>query len=362
MAVNRHEFPCQQCGAQLTYEPGFSHLVCEHCGHQHQIAADHRSIEEVDFYTALDRTAGESVTETSLAAKCTNCAASFEFDRHLHADECPYCGTKIVSDAVEHRRIQPWGVLPFKINADEAHDAYKSWLKRLWFAPNKLKKYARKNRALNGMYVPYWTYDCITRTRYAGERGTFYQEPARIRARVNGKWTTQTRMITKIRWRRVSGHVSRHFDDVLIFASTSLPREMARELEPWDLNNAVPYRQEYLSGFRSEMYQTNLQEGFDIARQRMHPVIKSDISADIGGDQQRIISADTEYRQIEFKHILLPFWVAGFRFGKKSYQFIVNARTGEVQGERPYSMWKLLFAALGLLLIVLILVSMYGTM
>ncbi len=93
----------------------------------------------------------------------------------------------------------------------------------------------------------------------------------------------------------------------------------------------------------------------------MHPVIKSDISADIGGDQQRIHNAETEYSNIQFKHLLLPFWVAGFRFGKKSYQFIVNARTGEVQGERPFSKWKIFLAALGFIILVVLMLGIFWT-
>ena len=70
------------------------------------------------------------------------------------------------------------------------------------------------------------------------------------------------------------------------------------------------------------------------------------IRADIGGDQQRINETDTQYSDITFKHILLPFWIAGFRFHNKIYQFIVNGRTGEVQGDRPYSWIKIAFAVL----------------
>ena len=297
MAEEKHNFPCQQCGAQLSYQPGSTHMVCDHCGHQHQISVNTRGIDEFDYYSALDQVSTEQQTTVSMTVKCDNCAAEFEFDSHVHADECPYCGSQIVNESHENRHIKPWGVLPFKVTADQASEAYKKWLKRLWFAPGKLKKYARKDQQLNGMYIPYWTYDCRSKTDYIGERGTFYQQPVRVRVKINGNWTTQTRMVTKIRWRRVSGRVGRRFDDVLIFASQSLPRNMARELAPWDLESTVPYQEEYISGFRSEMYQTGLEEGFDIARQRMHPVIKSDISADIGGDQQRILQADTRIQQ-----------------------------------------------------------------
>jgi hypothetical protein len=42
-----------------------------------------------------------------------------------------------------------------------------------------------------------------------------------------------------------------------------------------------------------------------------------------------------------FRHLLLPVWIGAYRFGGKVYQVAVNARTGEVQGERPYSSVKI---------------------
>ena len=61
-----------------------------------------------------------------------------------------------------------------------------------------------------------------------------------------------------------------------------------------------------------------------------------------------------EIRHLEptFKHVLLPAWLGAFRYGGKTYRLCVNGRTGEIQGERPYSVWKILAAAL-LALIVL---------
>ena len=125
---------------------------------------------------------------------------------------------------------------------------------------------------------------------------------------------------------------------------------MARELAPWDLWKLTPYQDEFLSGFQSEVYKIDLDQGFEVAKDRMHPTISQDIRMDIGGDHQRINSTDTEYSEITFKHILLPFWVAGFRFRNKTYQFLVNGRTGEVQGDRPYSWIKIGFAVLVLLI------------
>jgi hypothetical protein len=42
-----------------------------------------------------------------------------------------------------------------------------------------------------------------------------------------------------------------------------------------------------------------------------------------------------------FKHILLPLWIASYQYQGKAYRFLVNGQTGEVQGEAPWSVIKI---------------------
>ena len=78
----------------------------------------------------------------------------------------------------------------------------------------------------------------------------------------------------------------------------------------------------------------------------MAPVIRLDVAQAIGGDQQRIQALDTRYGEIRCKPVLLPVWLSAFRFRDRTYRFVVNGRTGEVQGERPYSAGKIALAVL----------------
>jgi hypothetical protein len=154
----------------------------------------------------------------------------------------------------------------------------------------------------------------------------------------------------RIRWRPASGVVGRAFDDTLVVGSRSIPRPLAEALEPWDLHGLVAYDDEYLSGFMAERYQVDVREGWTRARQRMELVIRSDVERDIGGDHQRIHTLDTTHRDITFKHVLLPMWICSYRYRGEIYRFLVNARTGEVQGQRPWSAVKIgLAVALGLI-------------
>jgi predicted RNA-binding Zn-ribbon protein involved in translation (DUF1610 family) len=346
--TQEHRFPCAACGADYRYDPGAGRLICDHCGDVAEIETGgpwQGGIRELDFQTALrDRLPAQEIEETRVA-KCTSCGAQVELGTDRHATECPFCASPVVTDTGTHRHIKPRALLPFSIDEGAAHRAMTDWLGRLWFAPSGLQDYARKGRRMQGIYVPYWTFDADTTSQYRGERGTVYYEIRTVTQ--NGK--RKQIQVAKVRWRAVSGRVARFFDDVLVLASHSLPKRYTDALEPWDLSALIPYAPEYLAGFRAEGYSLDIEEGFTEARDKMDAIIARDVRFDIGGDRQRIHAIDTDLRDVTFKHILLPVWLAAYRFRGRTYRFVVNARTGRVQGERPWSAWKIAVAvALGL--------------
>lgn len=341
-----NQFPCGQCGAMLKFSPGTNHQVCEYCSHQNEISQTYEAIEEYDFHQALRTLQTAPDTPLIEQAHCNACGASFKFSVNIHAGDCPFCGTDIVTNPENSKPIPPKSLLPFLVTDEQAKEKFRHWLAGLWFAPSEVKKYAREDAKLVGIYLPHWTYDSQTATRYSGERGDTYFVNQRVTYTQNGRRVSTIKRVPKIRWRPVSGHVSRFFDDVLIGASLSLPRQILDRLHPWDLDNLVAYDEKYISGFQSEIYQVELDEGFDRAKQVMDGIIHRDISFDIGGDHQRIYQANTQHSETTYKHCLLPIWSAAFLYRKKSYRFVINGRTGQVQGERPYSYWKIAFAVI----------------
>ncbi len=348
--IEEHRFPCENCGSDLRYAPGATDLVCDHCGHVQRIDIALPLAEaqrEQDFEAALAGQLSREEFEETRVVTCPSCGARTEFAEGTHAAECPFCATPVVTDTGLHRHIKPRGLLPFALDEAAARKAMTDWLGGLWFAPNGLRDYARKGRRMTGVYVPYWTFDADTKSTYRGERGTHYYVTETYMR--DGK--RQTRQVRRTRWHPASGRVARWFDDVLVLASHSLPRRYTDALEPWDLNELLPYQPEFLAGYRAEGYQVELDDGFAEARQIMDRVIREDARRDIGGDDQRVHAVDTAVGDVTFKHILLPVWLAAYKYRGKSYRFVVNARTGRVQGERPWSAWKIAFAVLLALLV-----------
>jgi hypothetical protein len=192
-------------------------------------------------------------------------------------------------------------------------------------------------------------------TEYQGQRGEDYQETEYYDEEdKNGNTVTRSRTVTHTRWYPASGMVQNVFDDVLVLAGRSLPAEIITSLEPWDLRNLVPYSDEYLSGFQAEAYQVDLGAGFEQAKALMEGSVRRSIERDIGGNRQQITAARSQYDNITFKHILLPMWISAYRYRDTTFRFIVNARTGQVQGERPYSVFKIALAVIGVLIALLI--------
>ncbi|MBP1805357.1 primosomal protein N' (replication factor Y) - superfamily II helicase [Rubellimicrobium aerolatum] len=347
-----HRFPCESCGAQLVFAPGQTSLACPYCGHVQEIpegdAEDvSEALQEIDYSATVARMRRGATYEETRVLKCPNCGAETEFSEGVQATLCPFCATPLVTHTGVHRHVKPAAVIPFQLSEAQAREAMTNWLGSLWFAPNGLQDYARRGRRMDGIYVPYWTFDADTATDYRGQRGDDYYVSRTVT--INGK--TQTVQERRTRWRSVAGRVSRFFNDVLVLASTSLPREHTDGLEPWDLAALAPYRPDYLSGFAAEGYHVDLEDGFTLARAKMDAVIELDIRRDIGGDHQRITGKRTEISDVTFKHVLLPVWMAAYRFQDQSFRFVVNGQTGKVQGERPWSRWKIFFAILAALIL-----------
>ncbi len=337
-------FKCNSCGAKMEFVPGSSSQKCPYCSHENPIAQSEEDIQELDYHAMLAEKSEEEESIEQLTVKCEQCAAQFSTEPNITSQDCPFCGTTIVATAKSSKHLKPKSVLPFKVTRKEGWEHFHQWVKKLWFAPNQLKKRIGSQDKLKGIYVPYWTYDSDTTSFYSGMRGIHYYVTETYTETVDGKSQTRTRQVRKTRWYPASGTVWNAFDDVLVLASESIPRGYTRKLEPWDLPNLTAYKDEYLSGFQSESYQINLEEGFDIAKTRMEDPIRSSIRRDIGGDEQQIHTVKTQYDNITFKHILLPIWISSYRYKNKVYRFLINGRTGEVQGERPWSAWKITFA------------------
>ena len=351
-------FPCSACGAQLSFEPGKTHLTCPYCSHEQDIPVEKSSadIKEHDYLAALRNPSLVQVADVHESAKeveCTNCGASTLISGT--AGNCPFCDSPMVIKENTEGIIVPESLLPFNIDKEKAKNTFTGWIKSRWFAPNDLVQKAQ-NEGMDGVYLPYWTYDSDTRTEYRGERGEHYYVEEEY---TDSDGKTQTRRERKTRWYNAEGRIQRSFDDIMVCASKSLPQNLFDGLEPWPTEKLTPYNPAYLAGFSAERYAISLEEGFGLAERKMDVEIRKAIERDIGGDEQRVHRVDTQHNQITYKLTFLPLWISSFRYKEKVYRFLINAQTGLANGERPYSVMKIAMLVLTIIGFFVLLAQMH---
>jgi DNA-directed RNA polymerase subunit RPC12/RpoP len=336
-------FPCLNCGAKVEFDPRVRALKCPYCGYTSAVEDLGGAVAERDFNEYAGKLVQSRIAGRSTQVKCGACGALVLLEDKVVTDKCPFCGTHLENkpEAAEGM-LAPESLIPFSVDLRAARGAFDRWLGKLWFAPTALKQVANLGQ-LTGVYVPYWTYDAMTYTRYRGMRGDDYQETEYYTERdANGNEVQKSRTVTKTLWHSVSGEVQHFFDDVLVCGSKSIPGHLVTGLEPWDTGELEPFQDAFLAGLKTERYAVDLKAGLAIAKQIMEPTIHTLIRRDIGGDHQRIESTDTRYLGVTFKHCLLPVWVASYRYQEKPFQIVINGRTGKVSGERPWSWLKIL--------------------
>jgi ribosomal protein S27E len=324
------------------WSPGDESQRCTACGQTVAAPTAVAAVHEVDYLAWARNLDGDAAREERLVVRCDGCGGETTFDPNIVAGRCAFCDSAITAQAQSRRVIKPHCVLPFKVTRPQALETFGRWLGSRWFAPSALKRLARADQQrLRGIYMPFWTYDARAATDYDGLRGTHYYTTETYTTQENGRTVTHTRQVRHTSWSPASGSVENVFDDILVAASGSVSLKFVSALEPWDLEAVVPYRDEYIAGFECESYQVTLEGGFEAAQAIMSPAIDATIRADIGGDEQQISDQRTTFGNVSFKHLLLPVWICSYRYRDKVFHFLVNARTGEVQGERPWSWVKI---------------------
>ncbi|MES2791758.1 MAG: hypothetical protein V4719_19210 [Planctomycetota bacterium] len=338
-------FPCEGCGADLHFTVGTQHLKCPFCGFEKDLEFQPEAIvAEQDFEGMLARLQelrrdGVKDEQQTSEVRCSSCGGQVVFTGTLTSTECPYCASPIQRENIHisEFRVPVDGVLPFLVDHERAAQQLRTWVQSLWFAPNEFKEKGVAGK-FQGVYEPYWTFDFETFTRYAGLRGDHY-------------WVTvgsgkDARRVQQTNWTSAGGSFHRFFDDVLCFASKGLPVWMTQALEPWPLEKCKPFNQQVLAGFLARTYDITLEEGMKGAHSRAEAALQQDVCQRIGGDEQRVEHRQSQYNAITYKHLLLPLWLLAYQYKGKLYQVAINGGTGEVQGERPYSPWKIFFAVL----------------
>jgi DNA-directed RNA polymerase subunit RPC12/RpoP len=368
-------FPCANCGAKLNFDPGAQGMVCPFCGHKEAVraavapagAANPAAMQPVGSAAIRDipieegmRLAQRGLGVQVATIQCKDCGATVNVGQGERTAACAFCGSKqVLSLQTNESAIRPESLLPFKIAKEDASGRFTGWLGKLWFRPNDLKKMASVQE-LGGVYVPFWTFSSNVSSQWTAERGWYYYETETYSTVENGQSVTRTREVQRTRWEYASGWRNNdRYEDVQVCAGKGLPSSLVDQFSAFDTKALVPYRPEYLSGWRAESYAIDLMPAWGTAGEKISRDQTARCGRDVGGDTHRSLNATHTFAAITFKHVLLPIWIAAYRYNQKVYRFLVNGQTGEVVGEAPWSVWKILILVVSMAIVIGVVIFLY---
>jgi hypothetical protein len=348
------KFACPACGAEARWDPGKQALVCPYCStvSPGEISGDGRTVCENDLAAALRQFSADKrdwqAVRTSV--RCQSCQAISLFDPQRVGQRCDFCGSPALIAVTDTAApIKPESLLPFKIDEGRVRDIVRQWYRTRWFAPNKLKTRALTD-LVNGVYVPYWTFDAQVSAHWTAESGYYYYETETYR---DSKGHTQTRQVRKVRWVPSSGQLAHFFDDELVPGSKGVQESLLRGIEPFPTRELLAYDPSYLSGWVVEQYQLDLIAAARRSREIMDLKVRGLCGQQVPGDTHRHLQVQANYSAQTFKHILVPVWLLSYTYGARVFQVLVNGYTGTVAGHYPKSWVKITLLVLALVLIAL---------
>jgi len=370
VASQSESYACPKCAGKMNFDAAKGTLLCPFCGHTmavpqataQQGPAPLVSISEHDLDAALKDASGKAQGYgTQLKSiKCQSCGAVLNVEPNITSTKCSFCGSnQVLEQQVDPNLYRPESLLPFAVDDARSTTLFRDWLGRGLFTPNDLKREGGGQK-LRGVYLPFWTFDAHAESNWRAESGDYYYETEWVMVERDGKQVREQQQVQKTRWYWTSGHHRGDYDDVLVYATRSIPTNILQKIYPYDTSKLVAYQPQYLSGWSAESYQVPLAEAWPIG----HDVINNEenraCDSEVPGDTHRNLSVESQLSALTFKHVLLPVWVASYRYHGKTFRFMINGQTGRVDGEKPISWIKVTIAVVLTIIIIGILLYLFS--
>ena len=332
---------CPNCGAPLKFDPSSGQLTCEHCRSVVDFEQS-KDVRERYFDEMHDFTPWK---EDEVAFyRCANCGATSVLSRTTLATTCPFCASPVVLDEKATGLVRPDSLVPFELSVKDAVSQLSVWKKRKIFAPNKFRKQT-KAKSIKGVFVPVWTFDAETTSRYNGTLGKHRTRTVRR----NGKTYTET----YTEWFHISGEINVSFDDVMIAGSNNVDNAYFNEVKRIDKSKYVVYSDEYLAGYIADNYTVEPTQAYNAAKKIMDRAIRDRIVSRYHADVVGTLNVKTSEMSRSFKYMLFPVYVATTKFNGKVYnQYVAGfwsdreKRKASVSGKFPKSPLKVLLTVL----------------
>ena len=335
-------YDCPNCGANVAYDVSTGGVACEYCGYIAPVAAEQvgKYAEDFEFTLETLTQARRGWGTERQVLHCDSCGGELSLAAGALTTTCPFCASNQVNVITSQDEVlRPRFLVPFKITLEETISLAKTWLGKGWYHPNALAQNVIIRRFL-GIYLPFWTFNARVDARWRAEVG--YQKTERRYNAHTKRWETRTRTV----WKWENGRVHLDIDNLLISGSAPnhLSHRILHQLYPFQMGDLVAYRPDYLAGWQAQAYETTLPEAWEIGKKTIRGKAKQACYQKIPSNQVRNFTMSADFSDESWRYILLPVYLAAYRYEDRVFQVMINGQTGVVAGGKPVAWWKIWLA------------------
>jgi hypothetical protein len=340
-------FKCPQCLATTAYSVEDGGVRCAHCGYYEppETSVVGKRAEAFEFtaemVSAVRQAHGWGTQRREIT--CQSCGSQTSVPPTGLTHTCPFCGSnRVLQHDAPHDQLRPRFLVPFQVETTRCQALARTWLGSSWMTPKALKDAARVADFM-GVYMPFWTFDARAAADWRAEVG--HQVTERYYDSSSKTWKTRTKTV----WRWESGRAHRFFDDLLVAGSTRLSHILLQRIQDFDTHALVPYAPSYLAGFMAHGYDVSLEAAWEQARQKMRAATQSTCRSQASTGQVRNFRMTLDFSEESWRYVLMPVYVAVYRYEGETYQVMINGQTGTIAGQRPVD-WTKVWLAVGAML------------
>ena len=323
------EQKCPHCGGAVEFNVGAQKLKCPYCDAEFDIAAMQQAedfaantVEQINWNSQGSQW-GAGETDGMSVYACKSCGGEIVADATTGATSCPYCGNQVVMQGQFSGALKPDLVIPFKLDKKAAKEALKKHFRGKKFVP---KAFLAENKLdeVKGVYVPHWLFSCdaVVNATYQAEK---YKH-----------WSDSKNEYTETTAYNVYRSGSIGFDNVPVDGSTKMPDDLMESIEPFNLNEAVPFNTAYLAGYLADKYDVDVNQSMGRANERIQASALDAFEDTVEGyNAVTPMQAAMQVANGSYKYALYPVWILNVKWKGQNHTFAMNGQTGKFVGNIP---------------------------
>lgn len=282
--------------------------------------------------------------EVTQLKSCVNCSSIIAHHPNILLERCPVCNhTEFSKGQLSNKTLEPKNILPFTVPEHRARKILKRHLRkrRPWMLPAKIFKAYRSDQ-LRAAYIPAYLMDVYVRASWEGKGG--FRIPFNNKGKVSEKEV----------WEPVTGYYENLYDNQFTLASPKIDKNVFALINDFPLRDLVAYDPGYLESFPAEVTGKDPNDSVKDAEKSIDEAIKTLAKDKIKAEKTKDLKITSDKEALTWQHVLLPVWISSFTYRKKTFQYLINGKTGKVAGDKPLSLPRILIL-IGLITVLMIL-------